>query len=91
MFIHIKSTRKSYLVSALSGLLCIALLIGATFAWFTDPVTSGEVYSTFYSFSGLGDAMISITDYYFCKTTTIKVFIGQEDVDIGVGDEELWD
>ena len=36
-----KSTRKSYLVSALSVLLCIALLIGTTFAWFTDHVTSG--------------------------------------------------
>ena len=36
-----KSTKKSLLLSALSLLLCFAMLVGTTFAWFTDSVTSG--------------------------------------------------
>ena len=35
-----KSTKKSLIFSALSLLLCCALLIGTTFAWFTDSVTN---------------------------------------------------
>ena len=35
-----KSTKKSLLFSALSLLLCCALLVGTTFAWFTDSVTN---------------------------------------------------
>ena len=34
------NTRKSLLFSALSLLLCCALLVGTTFAWFTDSVTN---------------------------------------------------
>lgn len=37
-----KSTKKTLLTSALSLVLCIALLIGTTFAWFTDNVTSAN-------------------------------------------------
>ena len=35
-----KSTRKALLSSAISLMLCLAMLIGTTFAWFTDSVTS---------------------------------------------------
>ena len=34
------NTKKSLIFSALSLLLCCALLIGTTFAWFTDSVTN---------------------------------------------------
>ena len=37
-----KSTKKLLLHSALSLILCISVLIGTTFAWFTDSVTSGS-------------------------------------------------
>ena len=37
-----KNTRRTLLASGLSVLLCIALLMGTTFAWFTDSVTSGS-------------------------------------------------
>ncbi len=33
-------TKKSLIMSAMSLLLCISMLIGSTFAWFTDSVTS---------------------------------------------------
>lgn len=35
-----KSNKRALLLSALSMLLCIAMLVGTTFAWFTDSVTS---------------------------------------------------
>ena len=37
-----KHTKKSLLASGLSLLACVALLLGTTFAWFTDSVTSGR-------------------------------------------------
>lgn len=35
-----KSTKKTLLTSVLSLVLCMAMLVGTTFAWFTDNVTS---------------------------------------------------
>lgn len=35
-------TRRALLMSALSLLLCVSMLVGTTFAWFTDSVTSGQ-------------------------------------------------
>ena len=37
-----KSTKKSLVGSALVLLLCLVMLVGTTFAWFTDSVTSGN-------------------------------------------------
>ena len=37
-----KNTKRALLASVLSMLLCMAMLIGSTFAWFTDSVTSGK-------------------------------------------------
>ncbi len=36
------STKKALLLSVLSMLICVAMLVGTTFAWFTDSVTSGK-------------------------------------------------
>lgn len=36
-----KTTRKALLGSVLALVLCVAMLVGSTFAWFTDSVTSG--------------------------------------------------
>jgi len=38
----IKNTKRALLLSALSLLMCVSMLIGSTFAWFTDSVTSGS-------------------------------------------------
>lgn len=35
-----KSTKRALLLSALALLLCVSMLVGSTFAWFTDSVTS---------------------------------------------------
>ena len=37
-----KSTKRALLLSALSLLMCVSMLIGTTFAWFTDSVTSAN-------------------------------------------------
>ncbi len=37
-----KHTKKALLASVISMLLCCSMLIGSTFAWFTDSVTSGK-------------------------------------------------
>ena len=36
-----KSTKKSFLTSLISLLLCFSMLLGTTYAWFTDSATSG--------------------------------------------------
>ena len=37
-----KSTKRALLTSGLAMFVCVAMLIGSTFAWFTDSVTSGR-------------------------------------------------
>ena len=37
-----KHTKRALLMSLLSIVLCLSMLIGSTFAWFTDSVTSGN-------------------------------------------------
>lgn len=37
-----KSTKRALLMSGLALLMCVSMLIGSTFAWFTDSVTSGN-------------------------------------------------
>ena len=36
-----KKTNRSLLISAMSLLLCLSMLVGSTFAWFTDEATAG--------------------------------------------------
>lgn len=38
----LKSTKGALLLSALSLIMCASMLIGSTFAWFTDSVTAGR-------------------------------------------------
>jgi len=37
-----KGTKRAILMSALSLLLCVSMLVGTTYAWFTDSVASGN-------------------------------------------------
>ena len=37
-----RATKKALLMSVLSVLLCCAMLIGSTFAWFSDTETAGN-------------------------------------------------
>lgn len=37
-----KSTKRALLMSALALIMCVSMLVGSTFAWFTDSVSSGR-------------------------------------------------
>lgn len=37
-----KNTKRALLTSVMATVLCAAMLIGTTFAWFTDSVASGK-------------------------------------------------
>ena len=37
-----KSTKRALLGSVMAMVLCLAMLIGATFAWFTDTASTGS-------------------------------------------------
>lgn len=39
---NFKSTKRALLMSALALIMCVAMLIGSTYAWFTDSVTSAN-------------------------------------------------
>lgn len=39
---HFRTTRQSLIISVLSSCLCVAMLIGTTYAWFTDSVISNN-------------------------------------------------
>ena len=44
-----KHTKRALLASVLSVVVCAAMLVGSTFAWFTDSVTSaGNIINVFY-------------------------------------------
>ena len=36
-----KSTKRALLTSVLALLMCVTMLVGATFAWFTDTASTG--------------------------------------------------
>ena len=36
-----KSTKRALIYSTLALLMCVAMLIGTTFAWFTDTASTG--------------------------------------------------
>ena len=40
VFMKMKSTKRALLMSGLLLLVCVSMLVGSTFAWFTDTVTS---------------------------------------------------
>ena len=63
-----KSTKRALLLSALSLLLCVSMLVGSTFAWFTDSVTSGQ--NTIQS----GNLSPESSKFYYNRTTYLTSF-----------------
>ena len=60
-----KTTRRALVMSLLSLLLCCSMLVGTTFAWFTDSVTSGR--------NKIVAGNLDVTlDYYDAATKTFK-------------------
>ena len=68
-----KHAKKAFLASALATLLCITMLVGTTFAWFTDSVTSGgNIIKSGTLNIDLGIKAKGDTDYVSVKTDATK-------------------
>lgn len=78
-----KNTKRSLLLNALSLLMCVTMLIGSTFAWFTDSVTSaGNVIK-----SGKLDVTMEWKD----ATTTGAQTTYKDASEGAIFDNDLWE
>ena len=81
-----KHTKRALLASVLSVVLCCAMLVGSTFAWFTDSVTSGKNKIV----AGNLDIKLSyqnakMKDFAEVKSNTTDLFVTKE------GNSILWE
>ena len=81
-----KHTKKALLMSVLSMLMCMAMLVGSTFAWFTDSVTSGNNKIVAGNLDiELNYQNASMTSFAEVKASTEDLFVTPE------GAEILWE
>ena len=64
-----KNTKRALLTSVLSMMLCLAMLIGSTFAWFTDSVISGKNRIVRRIFESLGYKVVKLDRVFFAGLT----------------------
>ena len=78
-----KSTKRALLMSALALLMCVSMLIGSTFAWFTDSVTSsGNIIK-----SGTLDV-----EMYWAEGTEDPTSVAWQDASTGaIFNYDLWE
>ena len=84
-----KSTKKTLLTCVLSLVLCMAMLVGTTFAWFTDSVTSSNNKIQ----AGNLDVQLLMydgTEYADISNSTSPIF-GAGSVAQNVNGETLWE
>lgn len=84
-----KSTKSALLLSALSLLMCVSMLIGSTFAWFTDSVTSGGNKIV----AGTLDIQLLMHDgsTYADISDSDKPIFGEGSIAQNVNSETLWE
>ena len=87
-----RSTKHALILSAFALLLCVSMLIGSTYAWFTDSVTSsgnkivsGKLDVELYLNTGDGNGYVDISD----DTTTIFDMISNKAQDNNA--DTLWE
>ncbi|MBS6474732.1 MAG: SipW-dependent-type signal peptide-containing protein [Clostridiales bacterium] len=74
-----KHTKKALLMSVLSMLVCMAMFVGSTFAWFTDSVTSGKNKIVAGNLDiELNYQNASMTSFAEVKADTENLFVTQE-------------
>ena len=79
-----KSTKRALITSALAILMCVAMLIGTTFAWFTDTASTGvnKIVS--------GNLHVEIQDKEGTEIDTLK-WVDKNGNDIANQDDILWE
>ena len=78
-----KSTKKSLLLSTLSLMMCVAMLLGTTYAWFTDSVTSGK--------NIIKSGNLDIEMYYADGTKDPASVTWADASDAAIFDYDLWE
>ena len=97
-----KTTKRALLSSGVAMLVCITMLIGTTFAWFTDKVTSSgniiksgrlDISATFQNTDANGTISYDVPG--FTRTADNKIKFGDAKTDINennkIIDEQLWE
>ena len=97
-----KTTKRALLSSVVAMLVCITMLIGTTFAWFTDKVTSSgniiksgrlDISATFQNTDANGTISYDVPG--FTRTADNKIKFGDAKTDINennkIIDEQLWE
>ena len=97
-----KTTKRALLSSVTAMLICVAMLIGTTFAWFTDKVTSSgniiksgrlDISATFQNTDANGTISYDVPG--FTRTADNKIKFGDAKTDINennkIIDEQLWE
>ena len=79
-----KSTKRALLTSALALLMCVAMLVGATFAWFTDTASTGV------NKIQAGNLDVEIQDSTGHKIDTLN-WVNKEGVAIANQESILWE
>ena len=79
-----KSTKRALISSALAVVICIAMLIGTTFAWFTDTASTGVNKIT------SGNLHVEIQDKEGTEIDTLK-WVDKDGNDIANQDDILWE
>ena len=82
-----KDTKRALLISVLSVALCLAMLVGTTFAWFTDVARTG--YSTITS--GRLDIVLQYKDGETWKSAEGKTLNFVKAADAAEDEELLWE
>lgn len=81
-----KSTKRALLMSAMALLLCVSMLIGSTYAWFTDTVTSsGNIIKS---------GTLDVTMEWFDGTQAVPEANSADWIDASTGaifNSELWE
>ena len=79
-----KSTKRALLTSVLALLMCVTMLIGTTFAWFTDTASTGVNKIT------SGNLHVEIQDKEGREIDTLK-WVDKDGNDIANQDDILWE
>ena len=79
-----KSTKRALLTSVLALLMCVTMLVGATFAWFTDTASTGVNKIT------SGNLHVEIQDKTGEKIDTLK-WVDKDGNDIANQNDILWE
>ena len=81
-----KSTKRALITSALGILMCVAMLIGTTFAWFTDTASTGvnKIVSGNLKVDIIGETSDS-------HISTLKFTKAGAETDAGAAEEILWE